>query len=827
MSFDGQQPFGNNPGQTLGVSPESVNTRAASSQVSSPDTNPPVSNNKKRKSQASENEPDQAGAAGPVKKTAHNMIEKRYRTNLNDKIAALRDSVPSLRIMSRANGESNEAEEGDDLDGLTPAHKLNKATVLSKATEYIQHLEKQNKKLMTELAAIKTRLESFEKVAMGPLMTVGTPDSILQHQEDPFTQIASARSSSAPSMPPPRGMIPVPENIMALHRTSVNQPHYAHGPGYPGYNHSIANTRPAIPAPLGQPRMMQGRSGNFVNKLMVGSLAGLMLMEGFSEREQSGEEPDGRGLFAMPFTLISRLARFLIPRTLVFGVRPYDALATIKLFMIIGTFGYLCFPLLDFKPRPRKGKVDAAQLTSAPSLASPVEVRRKAWLTAIQTVWVPRHNFWLEVAALLLKTLKLSTRKLVGWNSYAMLTGITKEQEQARVKAWDIALDAQLTGGDAEISMSRLILTLLASGTLPDTPVRLMLKAVHIRVLLWEVAKAGYGRWYMFEELSSKLARSYWNAARNENKLLIANAARDNDKTVELLPDHLVALLEHDADEVLAAVIIERAYNLAWNLPTPDDQQPKEGMDTVVEDFAISSASDALAAWFSSWQLAQVLSQPFDTSSKLLHTLDDAICTAPPTSNVQLRALVAKAVLVKEKREEHIEAACAALPPPPSRLSFSSDNSLGSPIRYGLVNTVIPIPVSADIDDALYFAKAVSYAEQALAHPDVPMSPMACIVWNDTLTQLVSYNPGLRDTTLLRLAAELALLDAFIALPAIRETSRWSLEKLAHHMRVTVGKADMPLASKKAVVAHCIQTSKQLAGIDADFDPGYVSQEAT
>ena len=59
-----------------------------------------------------------------MKKTAHNMIEKRYRTNLNDKIAALRDSVPSLRVMAKnARGEDGEKE---DLQGLTPAHKLNK-----------------------------------------------------------------------------------------------------------------------------------------------------------------------------------------------------------------------------------------------------------------------------------------------------------------------------------------------------------------------------------------------------------------------------------------------------------------------------------------------------------------------------------------------------------------------------------------------------------------------------------------------------------------------------------------------------------------------------
>jgi hypothetical protein len=60
------------------------------------------------------------------------MIEKRYRTNLNDKIAALRDSVPSLRVMSRGNGANEEDDDPEDLEGLTPAHKLNKATVLSK-----------------------------------------------------------------------------------------------------------------------------------------------------------------------------------------------------------------------------------------------------------------------------------------------------------------------------------------------------------------------------------------------------------------------------------------------------------------------------------------------------------------------------------------------------------------------------------------------------------------------------------------------------------------------------------------------------------------------
>lgn len=86
-------------------------------------------NLRKRKSSADVEEEDEDDEAQPVKKTAHNMIEKRYRTNLNDKIAALRDSVPSLRIMSKSARGEDTTEDREELHGLTPAHKLNKATV--------------------------------------------------------------------------------------------------------------------------------------------------------------------------------------------------------------------------------------------------------------------------------------------------------------------------------------------------------------------------------------------------------------------------------------------------------------------------------------------------------------------------------------------------------------------------------------------------------------------------------------------------------------------------------------------------------------------------
>lgn len=95
--------------------------------ISSPDSNHDSS--RKRKSSAEVDDEDDDELNPPIKKTAHNMIEKRYRTNLNDKIAALRDSVPSLRIMTKSARGEDTADDREELQGLTPAHKLNKATV--------------------------------------------------------------------------------------------------------------------------------------------------------------------------------------------------------------------------------------------------------------------------------------------------------------------------------------------------------------------------------------------------------------------------------------------------------------------------------------------------------------------------------------------------------------------------------------------------------------------------------------------------------------------------------------------------------------------------
>lgn len=114
-------------------SPDSAMGEARTGLISSPDLGELSSktNSRKRKSSVDpeDEDDDDDDPNQPVKKTAHNMIEKRYRTNLNDKIAALRDSVPSLRIMTKSARGEDTTEDREELHGLTPAHKLNKATV--------------------------------------------------------------------------------------------------------------------------------------------------------------------------------------------------------------------------------------------------------------------------------------------------------------------------------------------------------------------------------------------------------------------------------------------------------------------------------------------------------------------------------------------------------------------------------------------------------------------------------------------------------------------------------------------------------------------------
>lgn len=102
----------------------------------------------------------------PRTKSAHNVIEQRYRNKINDKFTVLQNTVPSLRVAKRklrglASPDFKQDYEDDpvddysgsedeDLEGLEPAKKLNKGTILTKSIEYIKFLEMKNNSMLNE-----------------------------------------------------------------------------------------------------------------------------------------------------------------------------------------------------------------------------------------------------------------------------------------------------------------------------------------------------------------------------------------------------------------------------------------------------------------------------------------------------------------------------------------------------------------------------------------------------------------------------------------------------------------------------------------------------
>ncbi|KAI5369957.1 putative sterol regulatory element-binding protein [Septoria linicola] len=782
---------------SLHQSPGSTTTEQKGQSVSSTSPDPPKKKGgRKRKAETQpqtsvgdENGDSQDGEDHPNKKiTSHNVIEKRYRNNLNDKIVELRNSVPSLRAMGRANkGDGHE-----DLEGLTPAHKLNKATVMAKATEYIKHLEKRNQTISDEMAALKEQLAKVEAVVgqFRQSSIAHSPSSDIPRSRETSSASQSA-TPSFPNLPSDQSRFGQPV-IQQQYMQQQGQPAYARPPNPPAEAQN-------------QPQYANGRGNGFMNKMMLGTMAGLMVMEGYSE-QQSGDSTSG--LASVPTALFKR-AMYGASSSSTIALSRQTILPLLKISMLIGTLLYLLAPLINYSPR-RKQKLSTTRLPKAPSLASPVEVRRQAWLTAIQTVWVPKH-FLLEVMAVGAKMFQLSLRRFVGAEAFMAITGTNKEEEAARIKAWDIAIDAQLAGGDAQVSYYRLLLTLMESGTLPDSPARLMQKAVHFRVFFWEVANAGYGNILGFKSFTEKVGRIYWDSAQRQQKELVAASAEGRtaeDDDVDILPDHLARLVELDCDEVLSDEMIQRAWNLAWNKPSAYALESNAARDSVIEDHAIRSPVDAVAAWYTNMTIDETLTDTLRDNASTFDTeyyLGLALSVAPPASSTHVRALAAKAVLSNTNREANIVVALDALP---------------VMCPTGGMNLVNHAPASPDILTALTFAKLISLSASS--------APKSARERAFTALNSLKLAPG--QFTLLTAVAAYRLLR-ILAPGNAASRAEEGLEELAGSLRVWAGTttgrdSGLGHGGRTKIVKLCLNIAKQVGGWD-EKDSGYSSADGT
>ena len=222
-------------------------------------------------------------------KSSHNMIEKKYRTNINSKIVALRDAVPSLRIVA-----GNKNVSIADLEGLTPASKLNKASVLMKATEYIKHLEHKNNILKQQ----NTQLQKLIQEA----------------------NVQSQPMSQEQALPPHRGgfgFVP-PQGEQSFNSTPVQN----FGGGSFNFNNQNIGMSTANP------------SYNY-NKVLLGSLATVM---GTSLIADNASE--FKGLSALPF---SNFLPYFITHPSPITIQLWSLL---KILLVLGSMASLVLPSL-------------------------------------------------------------------------------------------------------------------------------------------------------------------------------------------------------------------------------------------------------------------------------------------------------------------------------------------------------------------------------------------------------------------------------------------------------------------------------------------------
>lgn len=184
-------------------------------------------------------------------------------------------------------------------------------------------------------------------------------------------------TGSSTSSNPVRGMIDVPEDMRRLRSAALQ-------------SQSAQETYIRDETPSGGPDSIGlgvngAKKGRLIGKLMVGSFAGLMVMHGLDKGVEDENHVRKRSLMALPTRISWRMTfdsslNGGIPIT---STHSHLLFVLLEMFIILAVAGFGVF-LYAFRFRPKPSK-QPRKLDSVPSLASPLEVRRNAWLTAIQT----------------------------------------------------------------------------------------------------------------------------------------------------------------------------------------------------------------------------------------------------------------------------------------------------------------------------------------------------------------------------------------------------------------------------------------------------------
>lgn len=452
--------------------------------------------------------------------------------------------------------------------------------------------------------------------------------------------------------------------------------------------------------------------GRHLSKLMLACLAGIMTTEAAFTGQQGSDIPDGRGLFAVPMPLLEGFSRSLYRLGLIKHASSSDAfllvMKAVLLFGLVGCIIQVSLFATEQKtvPRPlqqfdKRGRGCAA--------AGPQALRRLAFQTAVQTIKVP-DGLLRGLAAAIFSLCKLGINRVVfgrvALSSHADTSGDTGA---ARIKACDVLLDAQLAGGDSQVTNTRLLVTLVASVSLPETPYRRMMMALHIHLLAWGLARVLPFCQLSIRQFARLLAGSQWNKAR----------ALEGQRLQ--LPEHLHHLLSREPEEVFTDKMMQLLEDLVWQSLSTFSSA---GMVcSVPGDPFIQSPIDALAALSAITSVHQLLMSYLEAGGEgglgqagIANDLRSATDIAPPDSVALAYGLVARAVLVDNNPSSHIGNAIRAVDALPAHLGFENGMQAQSAFHAEFI-----LPLQCAVAIALShhrdFTKARSSLLRCLSHP--------------------------------------------------------------------------------------------------------------
>ena len=158
------------------TSNEAITEEADSSYSQSPEARvrQMLKQNKKQKSQTEEKAKRKVLCSTKNQKSSHNAIEKRYRNNLNSKMAALQKVIPSLQEATSQGQVGDESKDTKEESTYT----YRKAAILTQAIEYIAYLEESTEQLGRETSALRGQVVDFKKqLAKLDTILVGSVES--------------------------------------------------------------------------------------------------------------------------------------------------------------------------------------------------------------------------------------------------------------------------------------------------------------------------------------------------------------------------------------------------------------------------------------------------------------------------------------------------------------------------------------------------------------------------------------------------------------------------------------------------------------------------